>query len=154
MLTPSDLRQGAAVVGLEPNIVVTIAATALDAADPRGNAFESRHQLIVRLDQMARNPDLQRKLVATRWDLVIFDEAHNLAAHYFGSKLEKTFRYELAELLGGHTRHLLLMTATPHNGKEEDYQLFLALLDGDRFYGKFLGEGVHKSTPPTSCGGW
>ena len=41
------------------------------------------------------------------------------------------------------TRHLLLMTATPHNGKEEDFQLFLALLDADRFYGKFR-DGVHK----------
>ena len=42
-----------------------------------------------------------------------------------------------------HTRHLLLMTATPHNGKEEDFQLFLSLLDSDRFYGKFR-DGVHK----------
>ena len=39
------------------------------------------------------------------------------------------------------------MTATPHNGKEEDFQLFLALLDGDRFEGKFR-DGVHiRSTP-------
>ena len=28
------------------------------------------------------------------------------------------------------------MTATPHNGKEEDFQLFMALVDPDRFYGK------------------
>jgi hypothetical protein len=35
------------------------------------------------------------------------------------------------------------MTATPHNGKEADYQLFLSLLDSDRFYGKFR-DGVHK----------
>lgn len=35
------------------------------------------------------------------------------------------------------------MTATPHNGKEEDFQLFMSLLDGDRFYGKFR-EGAHK----------
>ena len=34
------------------------------------------------------------------------------------------------------------MTATPHNGKEEDFQLFLSLLDSDRFYGKFR-DGVH-----------
>ena len=34
------------------------------------------------------------------------------------------------------------MTATPHNGKEEDFQLFLALLDGDRFEGRFR-DGVH-----------
>ena len=37
-------------------------------------------------------------------------------------------------MLSDLTRHFLLMTATPHNGnKEEDFQLFLALLDGDRF---------------------
>ena len=36
-----------------------------------------------------------------------------------------------------------LMTATPHNGKEEDFQLFLALLDGDRFEGRFR-DGVHQ----------
>ena len=35
------------------------------------------------------------------------------------------------------------MTATPHNGKEEDFQLFLSLLDSDRFYGKFR-DGAHK----------
>ena len=52
-----------------------------------------------------------------------------MSAHYFGGKLEKTKRYQLGELLGGITRHLLLMTATPHSGKEEDFQLFLALLD-------------------------
>ncbi|MCZ2096755.1 MAG: DUF3883 domain-containing protein, partial [Anaerolineae bacterium] len=40
-------------------------------------------------------------------------------------------------------RHFLLMTATPHNGKEEDFQLFLALLDGDRFEGRFR-DGVHQ----------
>ena len=35
------------------------------------------------------------------------------------------------------------MTATPHNGKDEDFQLFLSLLDSDRFYGKFR-DGAHK----------
>ena len=34
------------------------------------------------------------------------------------------------------------MSATPHNGKDEDFQLFMALLDGDRFEGKFR-DGVH-----------
>jgi hypothetical protein len=75
--------------------------------------------------------------------LAIFDEAHKLAAHFLGSKLEKTGRFKLAEKLGAQTRHLFLMTATPHNGKEEDSQLFLSLLDSDRFYGKFR-DGVHK----------
>src|SRR5208283_918464 len=48
----------------------------------------------------------------------------------------------LGKLLSHLTRHFLLMTATPHNGKEEDFQLFMALLDGDRFEGKFR-DGVH-----------
>jgi SNF2 family DNA or RNA helicase len=41
------------------------------------------------------------------------------------------------------TRHLILLTATPHNGKEEDFQIFLRLLDADRFEGRFR-DGVHK----------
>ena len=49
----------------------------------------------------------------------------------------------LGETLGSITRHFLLMTATPHNGKEEDFQLFMSLLDADRFYGKFR-DGAHK----------
>jgi superfamily II DNA or RNA helicase len=115
----------------------------LEQATPSGNPFETHHQLIVRLDQMARNEDLQSKLCAAGWDLIVFDEAHKLAAHFFGSKLETTARFRFAERLGRDTRHLLLMTATPHNGKEEDFQLFLSLLDSDRFYGRFR-DGVHK----------
>ncbi|MDP3921702.1 MAG: helicase-related protein [Candidatus Omnitrophota bacterium] len=115
----------------------------LEDASPSGNPFEDVDQLIVRLDQMARNEELQEKLCNAGWDLVVFDEAHKLAAHFYGSKLEKTGRFKLAEKIGAHARHLLLMTATPHNGKEEDFQLFLSLLDSDRFYGKFR-DGVHK----------
>ena len=118
-------------------------SSALEAATPTGNPFEDLDHLIVRLDQMARNEDLQAKLLAASWDLVIFDEAHKLAAHFYGNKLEKTGRFALAEKLGACARHLLLLSATPHSGKEEDFQLFLSLLDSDRFYGKFR-DGVHK----------
>ncbi|MCX6953039.1 MAG: DEAD/DEAH box helicase, partial [Verrucomicrobia bacterium] len=109
---------------------------ALEAATPSGNPFDDLDHLIVRLDQMANNKELQEKLLVTSWDLVIFDEAHKLSAHFFGSEVKKTNRFQLAEKLGARTRHLLLMSATPHNGKEEDFQLFLSLLDSDRFYGK------------------
>lgn len=107
-----------------------------------GNPFAEQELLIVRLDQVSRNEDLQAQLGATEWDLVVCDEAHKLSASFFGGELKETKRYKLAKLLGEITRHLLLMTATPHNGKEEDFQLFLALLDVDRFEGKFR-DGVH-----------
>jgi superfamily II DNA or RNA helicase len=118
-------------------------SSALEESSPGGNPFEDHHQIIVRLDQMSRNEDLQAKLCAAGWDLVVFDEAHKLAAHFFGNQVQETRRFKLGRALGEHTRHLLLMTATPHNGKEEDFQLFLSLLDSDRFYGKFR-DGVHK----------
>lgn len=100
------------------------------------NVFETHPLLIARMDQLSRNEELQAQLKETEWDLVIVDEAHRMGAHYFGGKLEKTKRFLLGEMLGQITRHLLLMTATPHSGKEEDFQLFLTLLDRDRFEGK------------------
>lgn len=111
-----------------------------------GNAFEDVDHLIVRLDQMSRNDEDQERLCQAGWDLVIFDEAHKLAAHFSGQEIKRTRRFNFAEKLGAATRHLLLMTATPHNGKEEDFQLFMSLLDSDRFYGKFR-DGVHKIDP-------
>lgn len=108
-----------------------------------GNPFEDHPLMIARLDQLARNEDLQEKIDQSRWDLVVVDEAHKMSATVNGTKVKKTQRFRLGERLGAHTRHLLLMTATPHNGKEEDFQLFLSLLDSDRFYGRFR-DGAHK----------
>ena len=115
----------------------------LEAASPSGNPYEDHDFLIVRLDQMSRSDEAQDKLCLASWDLVVFDEAHKLSAQFQGKEVKRTKRFNFAEKLGAHTRHLLLMTATPHNGKEEDFQLFLSLLDTDRFYGKFR-DGVHK----------
>jgi SNF2 family DNA or RNA helicase len=106
------------------------------------SAFDQHPLLIARMDQLARNEDLLAELAKSEWDLVVVDEAHRMGAHYFAGKLEKTQRFQLGERLGGIARHLLLMTATPHSGKEDDFQLFLTLLDRDRFEGKYRAK-VH-----------
>ena len=110
-----------------------------------GNWFLENDLAIARLDKLARSEEVQAKLSAPdcRYDLVVCDEAHKLSATFFGGEIKYTKRYRLGQLLSGLTRHFLLMTATPHNGKEEDFQLFLALLDGDRFEGRFR-DGVHQ----------
>ena len=110
-----------------------------------GNWFLEHDLVIARLDKLARDESVQQKLTApdNRYDLVVCDEAHKLSATYFGGEIKYTKRYRLGQLVSSITRHFLLMTATPHNGKEEDFQLFLALLDGDRFEGRFR-TGVHQ----------
>ena len=105
-------------------------------ASRTGNTFAENDRLIVRLDQISRNEEIQSRLAQSDWDLVVCDEAHKMSATYFGNRLEETKRYKLGKLLGQLTRHFLLMTATPHNGKDEDFDLFMKLLDPDRFEGK------------------
>ncbi len=112
-----------------------------------GNWFKENPLAICRLDKLSRNEDVQAKLEHTDWDLIVCDEAHKLSATYFGSEVKYTRRYRLAQRLSTLTRHFLLLTATPHNGKEADFQLFMALLDGDRFEGKFRDDvHVHDSS--------
>lgn len=107
-----------------------------------GNAFIEIPLLIARLDKLSRDEDTQAKLAQTEWDLIVCDEAHKMSASFFSGEVKETKRYKLGKLLSGLSRHFLLMTATPHSGKEEDFQLFMALIDPDRFEGRFR-EGAH-----------
>ena len=107
-----------------------------------GNWLQENDLVICRLDKLSRDESLQDKLKVTDWDLIVCDEAHKMSASFFGGEVRYTKRHRLGQMLSSLTRHFLLLTATPHNGKEEDFQLFLSLLDGDRFEGRFR-DGVH-----------
>jgi superfamily II DNA or RNA helicase len=109
---------------------------------PSANPFKEIPLGIARLDRLSRNEELQELLGQADWDLIVFDEAHKLSASVFGREVKYTKRFNLGRILSQRTRHLLLLTATPHNGKEEDFQLFMSHLDPDRFEGPFR-EGVH-----------
>ncbi len=100
-----------------------------------GNVFAEANLCIARLDKLSRNEDLQNKLRVTDWDLIVVDEAHKMSATVWGGEVKYTKRFQLGRLLSSITRHFLLLTATPHNGKEEDFQLFMSLIDQDRFAG-------------------
>ena len=108
------------------------------------NPFTRGGLWLARLDVLARNSEgVLDKACTVDWDLIIFDEAHKMSASVWSGEVKKTKRYQMAEEIGKHTRNLLLMTATPHSGKEEQFQLFMALLDSDRFEG-VAREGTRK----------
>jgi superfamily II DNA or RNA helicase len=100
-----------------------------------GNPFlDGRSGLwIARLDHLSRNEALAERAAQVDWDLVVVDEAHKMSARIWSGEVKRTKRYELGRKLSDEARHFLLMTATPHSGKEEDFQLFMALIDSDRF---------------------
>ena len=105
-----------------------------------GNVFQEMNCCIARLDKLSRSEALQEKLKVTDWDLIVVDEAHKMSATVWGGEVKYTKRFQLGRLLSNIARNYLLLTATPHNGKDEDFQLFLSLIDPDRF------EGVHHSS--------
>lgn len=78
---------------------------------------------IVSLDLYTYNQDVKDKLAGPHasWSLVVFDEAHRLtpSSQHLGS----------AQQLDERTRHMLLLTATPHRGSEEYFQRLMNLLD-------------------------
>ena len=105
-------------------------------ASRTGNPFTEKNLLIARVDQLSRSEELMAKVQASDWDLVIVDEAHKMSAHRYGDELRRTKRFVLGETLRECTRHLLLLTATPHNGKNEDFLAFMTLIDPERFAGR------------------
>ncbi len=101
-----------------------------------GNPFVEKNLLIARLDQLSRSDDMAERVKGSQWDLVIVDEAHKMSASRYGAELKKTKRFILGEALRERTRHLLLLTATPHNGKDDDFLAFMTLVDPDMFEGR------------------
>lgn len=88
--------------------------------------------LIVSVDTLSGGRTLERFQEAgvEPYDLVVFDEAHKLSADRNPDlTVRKTDRYELAEIIASRCQHLLLLTATPHMGKEYPYFALWKLLE-------------------------
>lgn len=105
------------------------------------NVWEDSPQCIASVDFVARQEDIMSMLRDVHFDLVIVDEAHKMAAYRYGTKVDKTQRYELGEFLRDQTDHFLFLTATPHKGDPDNFALLLQLLDQDLYVnGQILAE--------------
>lgn len=96
------------------------------------NPWSDYTRCIASIDLVKRD-DVRERLLETRWDMVVIDEAHKCSARTDGDKVSKTQRYLLAERLSRKTERLLLLTATPHQGNADQFEHFLRLLDEDQF---------------------
>ena len=67
-------------------------------------------------------------LISASWDLVIIDEAHRM-----GGSTEQVARYKLGAALAEASPYLLLLSATPHQGKTDQFMRLMQLLDRDAF---------------------
>lgn len=112
------------------------------------NIWNENPQIVTSLD-FAKQDDVQFSLKDSRWDLIIVDEAHKMAAYKYGEKIDKTERYKFGEAISRITRFLLFLTATPHRGDPENFRLFLDLLQPGFFADtKMLSESIENQDNP------
>ncbi len=110
------------------------------------NPWQEQNQVITSVAWASLQEDANQSLLRTTWDLVIVDEAHKMSAQ---DDEHKTYAYQLGEELSERTDHFLLMTATPHKGDQEQFRLFLRLLDKDVYADiKSLEEAVKRQEAP------
>ncbi|MBC7251084.1 MAG: DEAD/DEAH box helicase, partial [Anaerolineae bacterium] len=96
------------------------------------NPWEHYRYLITSVDY-AKQPAIKNQILEQQWDIVVIDEAHQVAKpHQSGPEQRvRMDRWELADALAAspRVRHLLLLTATPHNGYTDSFASLLRMLD-------------------------
>lgn len=81
------------------------------------------------VEQLASyNRERFEDLVSAQWDLVIIDESHRM-----GGSTEQVARYKLGAALAEASPYLLLLSATPHQGKTDQFMRLMQLIDRDSF---------------------
>lgn len=97
-------------------------------------------RLIVSIDY-AKDVKIRHEILKRQWDLVIVDEAHNASMPHTGSgKKADMDRYDAVREIADRCKHLLLLTATPHNGYTDSYCSLLHMLAPNLVE----GEGANK----------
>lgn len=94
--------------------------------DPREWALYPR--AIASLDRLKSGDHLLKIKESGFWDLIVFDEGHRLTRVETGRGYRSSERFKLAAELRRHTDSLLLLTATPHQGKQDMFEALLELL--------------------------
>lgn len=104
-----------------------------DFQDHSPTSWENHQRVIASIDTLKRPARMDRVLNSPRFDLIIVDEAHHVSRIRYGKKQQTTLNYKLMESLRGHTRDLLFLSATPHQGDNFQFWSLINLLDDHLF---------------------
>lgn len=88
------------------------------------NPFQYLDRTIISVDTLKRDGEYRHYLEKAWWDIIVIDEAHNVS--YKGNRTQSN---RLAELLSRRSDALILLTATPHNGRKESFASLVRMLD-------------------------
>jgi len=112
------------------NLPFTLVNRSAFTSDP--NVFNHAARIVTSIDFISRE-DVLNVASNSHWDLIVFDESHKLSAYDYGTKQYLSQRYKAAQTLAKQCEHLLLLTATPHRGRQDTFRMLLQLLDEDIF---------------------
>lgn len=122
--------------GIETELVLASTVRRLERSLDVGESLFDRHPNVIVSTDYIKSPRHRDEFVRHCPDLVIVDEAHTcVAAGSAGGRDGRQLRYELVKKVAGtktpdgRDRHLLLVTATPHSGKDEAFRNLIGLLD-------------------------
>ena len=118
---------------------------AITVAD-EGNPFDSEQLVLCHLSMLVDSPDIYKQACASKWDLLIVDEAHHLE----WSEQDISPEYHCIEGLAAEVAGLLLLTATPEQLGVESHFARLRLLDPERYYDLAEFQRQEKAYQPVS----
>ena len=114
---------------IEPELVLSSTAPRLERTLRAGESIFDRYDFTVVSTDFIKSDRRRHEFLRTAPEFIIVDEAHTVV-HAYDGRGGRHQRFELVRTLAeDHKRHLLLVTATPHSGKEEAFRALLALLD-------------------------
>ena len=115
--------------GIDAELVLASTVPRLERELDLGQSLFDRHPHVVVSTEFIKSTRHRDDFVRHCPDLVIVDEAHTCVAATEGASTQNQLRHELLERIAADTeRHLLLVTATPHSGKESAFRALLGLV--------------------------